>query len=83
MDPVEPQSASDYDDRTTAAVKSVLVEIGQILGSCEGKFAVIGGAIGHSTLLFLWYELGYAPYKILFLLKNWRSGRDLNPRPPA
>lgn len=29
--PPEPQSASDYDDRTTAAVKAVLVEIGQIL----------------------------------------------------
>ena len=45
MDPVEPQSANDYDNRTTAAVKSVLVEIGQILGSFEGKFAVIGGAV--------------------------------------
>ena len=45
MDRVEPQSANDYDDRTTAAVKSVLVEIGQILGSFEGKFAVIGGAV--------------------------------------
>ena len=42
---IEPQSASDYDDRTTAAVKSVLVEIGQILGSFEGKFAVVGGAV--------------------------------------
>lgn len=31
MTPTEPQSAADYDDRTTAAVKSVLVEIGQIL----------------------------------------------------
>jgi len=31
--PPEPQSAADYDDRTTAAVKSVLIEIGQILGS--------------------------------------------------
>lgn len=41
----DPQSAADYDDRTTAAVKSVLVEIGQILGSFEGKFAVIGGAV--------------------------------------
>jgi hypothetical protein len=41
----EPQSANDYDDRTTAAVKSVLVEIGQILGSFQGKFAVIGGAV--------------------------------------
>jgi hypothetical protein len=43
--PAEPQSAADYDDRTTAAVKSVLVEIGQILGSFQGKFAVIGGAV--------------------------------------
>ena len=45
MATIEPQSASDYDDRTTAAVKSVLVEIGQILGSFKGKFAVIGGAV--------------------------------------
>ncbi|MGY2177418.1 hypothetical protein [Pseudomonas azotoformans] len=43
--PQEPQSASDYDDRTTTAVKAVLVEIGQILGSFKGKFAVIGGAV--------------------------------------
>ena len=44
MAEVEPQYASDYDDRTTVAVKSVLVEIGQVLGSYKGKFAVIGGA---------------------------------------
>ncbi len=41
----EPQSATDYDERTTAAVKSVLIELGQILGSYKGKFAVIGGAV--------------------------------------
>jgi hypothetical protein len=41
----EPQTAADYDDRTTAAVKSVLVEIGQILGSFRGRFAVVGGAV--------------------------------------
>ncbi|HBY9763466.1 TPA: hypothetical protein MJA80_25740, partial [Klebsiella pneumoniae] len=41
----EAQSAVEYEDRTTAAVKSVLVEIGQILGSYRGKFAVIGGAV--------------------------------------
>ena len=41
----EPQSAADYDDRTTHAVKSVLIEIGQILGSFKGKFAVVGGAV--------------------------------------
>ena len=45
MDRIEPNSASDYNDRTTAAVKSVLVELGQVLGSFEGKFAVIGGAV--------------------------------------
>ena len=45
MAQVEPQFASDYDDRATAAVKSVLIEIGQILGSYQGKFAVIGGAV--------------------------------------
>jgi hypothetical protein len=41
----EPQSAADYDERTTQAVKSVLIEIGQILGAYKGKFAVIGGAV--------------------------------------
>ena len=45
MAQVEPQYASDYDDRTTVAVRSVLFEIGQILGSYQGKFAVIGGAV--------------------------------------
>ena len=42
---LEPQYASDYDDRTTAAVRRVLVEMGQILGSFHGKFVVIGGAV--------------------------------------
>ena len=41
----EPQSAEGYSDRTTAAVRSVLVEIGQTLGSFRGAFAVIGGAV--------------------------------------
>ena len=45
MTPGEPQSAAEYDDRTTAAVKMVLVEIGQILGSFKGKFAIVGGAV--------------------------------------
>ena len=43
--PGEPQHAADYDDRTTAAVKTVLIEMGQILGSFKGKFAVVGGAV--------------------------------------
>jgi hypothetical protein len=34
--PPEPRSASDYD--TTAAVRSVLIEVGQILGAFKGKF---------------------------------------------
>ena len=41
----EPQAAGDYDDRTTAAVKSVLIEIGQVLGNFDGRFAVICGAV--------------------------------------
>ena len=41
----EPQVAGQYDDRTTAAIRSVLVEIGQTLGSYRGKFAVVGGAV--------------------------------------
>lgn len=45
MTPGEAQHASEYDDRTTAAVKSVLVEIGQILGSFKGRFAIVGGAV--------------------------------------
>lgn len=45
MTPGEPQSAVDYDDRTTAAVQTVLIEIGQILGSFKGKFAIVGGAV--------------------------------------
>lgn len=45
MAELEPQYASDYDERTMVAVKSVLVEIGQLLGSYRGKFAVIGGAV--------------------------------------
>ena len=45
MAPLEPNSADDYDDRTSSAVKQVLVEIGQILGSYQGRFAVIGGSV--------------------------------------
>lgn len=45
LNPADPQSANEYEDRATAAVKSVLVGIGQILGSFQGKYAVIGGAV--------------------------------------
>ncbi len=41
----EPRKAADYDERTTVAVKKVLIEIGQILGSFQGKFAVVGGSV--------------------------------------
>lgn len=41
----EPQNATDYSDRITAAVRSVLVEIGQTLGSYRGKYVVVGGAV--------------------------------------
>ena len=36
---------STYADRTTVAVKSVLLEIGQVLGVYRGRFVVIGGAV--------------------------------------
>ena len=45
INPSDPQSANQYEDRSTEAVKSVLVEIGQILGSFNGKYAVIGGTV--------------------------------------
>jgi hypothetical protein len=41
----DPQSANEYNDRTSEAVKSVLVEMGQILGSFNGKFTVVGGSV--------------------------------------
>lgn len=50
IDPADKQSAKQYDDRTTQAVKSVLVEIGQILGSYRGQFAVIGGSVPYLLL---------------------------------
>ncbi len=56
-DPADKQSAKEYDDRTTQAVKSVLIEIGQILGSYRGKFAVVGGAV--PWLLLQNEELGH------------------------
>ena len=45
MAEIDPRRASDYHDRATGAVKSVLVEIGQVLGSYRDRFAVIGGAV--------------------------------------
>lgn len=41
----EPQTANQYDDRTTGAVNAVMVEIGQILGAFKGKFAIVGGSV--------------------------------------
>ena len=67
---VEPQYASDYDDRTTVAVKSVLVEIGQVLGSYKGKFAVIGGAV--PWLLLSETDMPHIYYSI----RNFPGGVD-------
>ena len=41
----EPQSAADYEERTARAVRAVLIEIAQILGSFRGKFVIVGGAV--------------------------------------
>ncbi|QQX89996.1 hypothetical protein JJQ59_36405 (plasmid) [Cupriavidus necator] len=67
MTPQEPQSAAEYDDRTTAAVKSVLIEIGQILGSFKGKFAIIGGAV---PWLLLRTRSSYGPAAAQWLLRD-------------
>jgi hypothetical protein len=53
----EKQSAKQYDDRTTVAVKRALVEIGQILGSYQGQFAVVGGSV--PSLLIKSEEMGH------------------------
>ncbi len=42
---MEDNSTINYSDRTTDAVMSVLVEMGQILGSFRGQFVVIGGLV--------------------------------------
>jgi hypothetical protein len=51
------QSAKQYDDRTTTAVKRALVEIGQLLGSYQGQFAVVGGLV--PSLLIENEEMGH------------------------
>jgi hypothetical protein len=45
LTPNEPQFANQYDDRGTAAVKSVMVEVAQILGAYRDKFTVVGGSV--------------------------------------
>ena len=45
MAAIAPRRAADHDDRTTVAVKSVLIETGRILGSCRGRCALVGGAV--------------------------------------
>jgi hypothetical protein len=38
-------SSNDYQDRTTLAVYSVLIELGQVLGTYIDRFVVIGGSV--------------------------------------
>lgn len=38
-------TAHDYQDRDVRAVKSVLVELGQVLGTWRDKFVIVGGAV--------------------------------------
>ncbi len=42
---IEARSVSDYGDRSAAAATSVLVEIGQVLGSYRDSFVIIGGSL--------------------------------------
>lgn len=41
----EPDIARDYDERSSAAAYSVLIELGQVLGAYRGKFVIVGGAV--------------------------------------
>ena len=41
----EPRHALDYEDRGARAVRSVLLELGQVLGAYRDRFVVIGGAV--------------------------------------
>ncbi len=42
---MDPQSATDYDDRGATAVVAVLLEIGQVLGAFRDRFVIIGGSV--------------------------------------
>ena len=46
----EPDLASDYDARGVQAVRGVLVELGQVLGSYLDAIVVIGGGVPHLLL---------------------------------
>lgn len=41
----EPRVARDYDERGVKAVRSVLVELAQVLGTWRLKFVIVGGAV--------------------------------------
>lgn len=41
----EPSVARDYDERGVKAVRSVLVELAQVLGAWRLKFVIVGGAV--------------------------------------
>ena len=41
----EPSVAGDYDERGVKAVRSVLVELAQVLGAWRLKFVIVGGAV--------------------------------------
>ena len=41
----EPQSAAEYEERTVRAVRAVLIEIAQVLGSFRDRFVIVGGAV--------------------------------------
>lgn len=41
----DPDLASDYQEREVQAVYSVLLELGQVLGTYRDKFVIVGGAV--------------------------------------
>lgn len=65
----EPDSARDYHRRDVLAVRSVFIELGQVLGSWRTKFVIVGGAVP-------WLLLPNAEPKHIGTLD---IDRDLNP----
>ena len=75
----EPMSARGYEDRTTVAVKRVLLEIGQFLGSLQGNSGKLprllsctpsASVIRYGLLVPRDFRFGYPVFRFLLLLRH-------------
>ena len=76
MAEIDLRRASNYDDRATGSVKSVLVEIGQVLGSYRDMFAV---ASIPALLAMTGYAIAHRlkqedAYDIYYSIRNFPGG---------